>query len=77
MIRTQLYLPDELSNELKLLAQQLNISVAETTRKAISKGLSHIKEKPQNLDSIVGMIKSDKAPKNLSENLDKYLFGQQ
>ena len=76
MIRTQLYLPEEISWELRLLAQQLNTSVAETIRKAIVKGMPKIrKRKKKNLDDIVGMIKTDKAPKNLSENLDQYLFG--
>jgi len=76
MIRTQLYLPEEITLELKLLAQQLNTSVAETIREVIAKGLPQIKKKKaKNLDAIVGMVKSDRAPKDLSENLDKYLYG--
>ena len=76
MIRTQLYLPEEITGELKLLAHQLNISVAETIRRVLVKGIPQVKKKKyKNLDAIVGMIKSDKAPKDLSENLDQYLYG--
>lgn len=74
MIRTQLYLPEELVWELRLLAQQLNASVAETIRKALVRGISRIREKRVDLDDIVGMIKSDSAPEDLSKNLDRYLF---
>lgn len=77
MLRTQLYLPEEIVWELKLVAQQLDTSVAEIVRKALVKGIPQVKEKRQkNLDAIVGMVKFDKAPRNLSENLDKYLFGE-
>ena len=77
MIRTQLYLPEELRLELRLLAQQLNVPVAEVVRKALIKGIPQVKKKKaRGLDVIVGMIKFDKAPKNLSENLDRYLFGE-
>ena len=75
-MRTQLYLPEELVLELKFLAQELNTSVSETIRRTISKGIPKVKKKKsRGLDNIVGMIKTDKAPKDLSENLDKYLFG--
>ncbi len=77
MIRTQLYLPEEIIWELKLVAQRLDNSVAEIVRKALVKGIPQIEEKGQkNLDAIVGMVKSDKAPRDLSENLDQYLFGK-
>lgn len=79
MIRSQLYLPEEIVWDLKVLAQQLNISVSETIRKAIVRGIPQIRKikKGKDLDDIVGMIKSDRAPKDLSENLDKYLYGGQ
>lgn len=75
MIRTQLYLPEELTWELKLLAQQFDVPVAQIIRKALTKGIPEVKKKKmRGLAGIVGMIKSDKAPKDLSEKLDKYLF---
>lgn len=76
MIRTQLYLPEELTLELKLLAQQLDVPIAEVIRKALTKGIHEVKKKKtKGLEGIVGMIKSDKAPRDLSEKLDKYLYG--
>lgn len=77
MIRTQLYLPEEITYELKLMSRQLNLSLAETIRRTLTKGIAQVKNKEKKyrgLEAIVGMIKSDKAPKNLSQNLDKYLY---
>jgi hypothetical protein len=77
MIRTQFYLPEDLTWELKLLAQQLDVSLAEVVRKALIRGIPEIKKKrTKGLGAIIGMIKIDKAPRDLSERIDKYLFGE-
>lgn len=77
MIRTQIYLPDKMAQELKILAGELNISISETIRRAINKALPQIKKRQaKGLDTIIDLIKTDKGPRNLSENIDKYLYGK-
>lgn len=80
MIRTQIYLPDEMASELKLLAQQLNTSMSETIRMALTKAIPQIKKKKIKnigaLDAIIDLAKTDYAPKDLSENIDEYLYGK-
>ena len=75
MIRTQIYIPDELHQTAKLLAKSKAESLAKLLRRFIAKGVQDekkkIKQKP--LTSLT-KLNITEGPKDLSSNMDKYLY---
>ena len=77
MIRTQIYLPKELYQEIGLVAIKENKPKAQVIREVLEKDL---KKKRGNagefLLEIAAMAKKNKwkGPKDLSKNIDKYLY---
>lgn len=77
MIRTQLYFPEELYLELKNLAERERKSLAELVRLFVRLGISR-QQRAKNPAKVFLKIASyaSKGPKDLSQNLDKYLYGK-
>jgi hypothetical protein len=80
MVRTQIYLPQQLHTDLKLLAKQEEESVAAIVRRIIFEGMREIRKKSGSpakvLLKIAGMGGKTRTPKDLSANLIKYLYGE-
>lgn len=76
MLRTQIYIPENIHQKVKIIANLQNKSMADLIRRLIIAGL--IKEekriKPKSLDAIA-KLNITGGPKNLSSNMDKYLYG--
>lgn len=76
MFRTQIYLPKELHQLAKLEAQRQSESLAEFIRQCLEKGIQEkrrqIKRKHLSELSELGFTGG---PKDLSKNIDKYLYG--
>jgi len=77
MIRTQIYLPKELYQNLNLTAKKENKTKAQVIREALNEGL---KKKRGNAAGALlelaqlGKKLKLKGPKDLSQNIDKYLY---
>jgi len=78
MLRTQVYLPEELDRELKLLAKKENKAVAKLIRELLHDGLVKRKRRKKNAgDTLLEIAKLvGKGPKDLSSNLFDYLYGK-
>ncbi len=80
MLKTYLYVPEELNQEIQQLAASQNLSKAEIIRKAIKEGLNFIKgKKTGGADALLRLADlaqkfNVKGPKDLSTNLDKYAW---
>lgn len=76
MFRTQIYLPEELHLLAKLQAQREHESLAEFIRRCLEKG---VKEKKSQTSlkhlSTLSELGITGGPKELSQNIDKYLYG--
>lgn len=75
MIRTQVYLPKELYQNINLLAEKENKAKAELIRELLIEGL----RKKQDLGGTSTLLKiahkaSKGAPSDLSSKIDKYLY---
>ena len=81
MLKTYLYLPEHLDEKISRTAQNQNKSKAEVIRQALEKGITAISQQgtvsAQALLRIaeVGEKYRPKGPKDLSANLDQYLWG--
>ena len=81
MLKTYLYIPEQLERRIKLTAETQKKSKAEVIRQALEKGISAIAQ--QGTVSAHALLKiaevgekyKPKGPKDLSANLDKYLWG--
>lgn len=75
MIRTQIYIPDDLHYMAKLIAKRKDESLAELLRCYIAEGLKKEKEKlkPKSLASLA-KLNITGGPKDLSSKMDKYLY---
>lgn len=71
MIRTQIYIPQELHQEAKALAKNRKEPVAQLFRDIIARGIIQIKQKPL---SNLAKLNIKGGPRDLSQNLDKYLY---
>lgn len=74
MIRTQIYIPEEIHQATKFLAQKQGKSMAELLRSFITMGVIEEKKKIKtpSLDRLIKLgVKG--GPKDLSKNFDKYL----
>lgn len=73
MIRTQVYLPEELYAELTNLAGTKKIPAAELIREFLKTGVQKIKKNSgHTLEKIANM--GLKGPKNFSIKIDEYLY---
>lgn len=83
MIRTFIYFPEELDREIELLAKGTKRSKATVIREALEEGLTSIKrQKSGGVEALLkiaelGQKINAKGPKDLSSNLDKYLWKNQ
>lgn len=82
MLRTQIYLPEELSQELKLLAYKEGKPTAVIIRKLLKTGLVHQQKKRKNAGQVLldlaalGKKLKVKGPKDLSSNFFDYAYGK-
>lgn len=77
MLRTQIYLPEELSQELKLVAKKEEKPTAELIRELLSRALRQRKRKRNAGDTLLEIAKiGAKGPSDLSTNLFDYLYGK-
>lgn len=82
MLKTYLYVPDQLEEKINLTAKTQNKSKAEVIRQALEKGITAMQQQgtasAQALLKIaeVGKRYNLKGPKDSSENMDKYLWGK-
>lgn len=77
MLRTQVYLTEDLSQELKFLAQRESKTTASIIRELLRKGLK-TREKKKNAGGILLDIANLKmaGPKDTSNNFYKYSYGK-
>lgn len=81
MLKTYLYVPEELEEKIKLTAKAQNKSKAEVIRQALEKGIVAIQR--QGSVSVQALLKiaeigrkySLKGPNDGSERIDEYLWG--
>lgn len=79
MIRTQLYLPEDLKLELELLARQEEKSTSQLIREVLSEGLKQKqKQKKRNTGTLLRELAemAVEGPGDLSTNLFDYLYGK-
>ena len=76
MIRTQLYIPEEYHQAAKMIAMRKDDSLANILRQFIAKGIKEERKylKPQSLNDLT-KLRITKGPKDLSTNMNKYLYG--
>lgn len=80
MFRTQIYLPEELHQLVKLKADQKNESMAEFLRRCIERGMLVEEEKEQKKRAAfwtLSELNVTGGPKDLSKKIDHYLYGQE
>lgn len=81
MLKTYLYIPDHLQEKISRVAKSQNKSKAEVIRQALEKGITAVQHQgnasAQALIKIaqIGEKYKPKGPKDLSTNLDQYLWG--
>lgn len=80
MLRKQLYLPEELDREIKLQALKQQKAEAEVVRELLYRGLKKIPRTKKKFktpaDFLLHMVSYNvKGQKDLSKNLDRYLYG--
>lgn len=78
MIRTQIYIPDDIRSQLIQLAKARSTSMAEITREFIENGLKNSKHIDRSGKTVLKRLLNmniRKGPKDLSANLDHYLYG--
>lgn len=74
MIRTQIYIPETLHNRAKLFAKKQKKPLAEVVREFIQQGIKNQQRaKVKSLEALI-QLKITGGPKDLSKNMDKYLF---
>lgn len=75
MLRTQIYIPESIHQQAKILAEQQDTSLAEFLRRLITTGLDEEKKKnkPKFLTSL-SKLNLKGGPKDLSSKLDEYLY---
>lgn len=77
MRRKQLYLDEDLDDELRRRAAESGLSEAEHVRRALRKyfGSSVAKFKGDPLLDLIGLVPDDSAPEDMAEELDYYAYG--
>ncbi len=80
MIRTFVYFPEELNREIEHLAKDTKKSKATVIREALEEGVTSIKsQKTGGIEALLKIAElgekiNAKGPKDLSSNMDKYLW---
>jgi len=75
MFRTQVYLPEDIYQDLRFLAGQQQSNISQLIRQGAKIIIAQNKaKKNMAFTNIVGKGKG-KAPKDLAENFDDYLYG--
>lgn len=78
MIRTQLYLPEQLHSKLIHLAQSLDKSLAEVVREFLEVSIKRVERVDYSGKSAIRnliQIEAVGGPADLSTNIDHYLYG--
>ena len=75
MLRTQVYLPEDLKLRLRLYAQREEIPVSEVIRKAVAKEIRKDTTRTGSPLAKIAALAVKGGPKDLSTNLFSYLYG--
>lgn len=79
MIRTQMYLQEDLHRDLQILAKKEKKSMAELARKILEEGVEKKKDMDTSgisvLQKLIDMKVTGGDDSNLSANIDYYLYG--
>ena len=81
MLKTYLYIPEQLEKKIILTAKTQNKSKAEIIRQALEKGITAVAHQGTASAQVllkltqIGEKYKPEGPKDLSKNLDKYLWG--
>lgn len=77
MIRTQIYIPENLHQTAKSVARKKKVPLAQVLRDFISNGILEERKKLQtkNLTSLA-KLNITGGPKNLSSHMDRYLYNE-
>ncbi len=73
MKRTQIYIPEETHHKAQVIADANGTSVASLYRCYIEQGLKEEKKKYGSLSALLD-LKFTGGPKDLSKNMDKYIY---
>mgnify|MGYP001576370652 CR=1 FL=1 len=77
MLRTQVYLTEELYQEINLLAQKERKASAQVLRELLIEGLSQKKKRTSIGNALLTLSKiKAHGPKDLSTNIDEYLYSK-
>ena len=74
MIRTQIYIPEMLHSQVKLLAKRQNKPLAQILRDFIKQGMVQTQNTGAKSLQALTKLRITGGPKDLSKNLDKYLY---
>lgn len=74
MIRTQIYIPETLHSQVKLLARRQKKPFAAILRDFIKQGMAKKQNTGVKSLQTLTKLKITGGPKDLSRNMDKYLF---
>lgn len=75
MVRTQVYLTDELRSQIDLLAKKEKKPAAKVLRELLVEGIKAKKPKESAGDALLRLANVNaKGPADLSKNIDKYLY---
>lgn len=76
MIRTQIYIPTTTHQQLKHLAKQRTKPMADVVREFIDSGLQKVAQDQSGKKTLeaLSQLHLTGGPKDLSQNLDKYLY---
>lgn len=76
MIRAQIYVPETLHERAKIIARNKKQSLANLYREFINNGLKKETSKNRGGDlTVLAKLNIKGGPKNLSRDMDKYLYG--
>ena len=76
MIRAQIYIPETLHERAKIIARNKKQSLANLYREFINNGLKKETSKNRGGDlTVLAKLNIKGGPKNLSRDIDKYLYG--
>ncbi|MBP7508591.1 MAG: ribbon-helix-helix protein, CopG family [Prolixibacteraceae bacterium] len=74
--RVQFFFPDDLLTEIERESQRREVSMAQFVREAVNKYLEEIKGKSSEKDTLDELAGFIEIGTDLSENHDKYLYGE-
>ncbi len=77
MIRTQIYIPENLYKQIQLMSEQNKISIAEGIRTLLKKGFSDYQPKSMGDELLKLSNIKGHGPSDLSSNVDKYLYEEE